>query len=93
MELDLRKTAADAAYIAVGAGVLGFQQAQVRRKEAAERTVSIRRLGRQGQEIAPRWPVGHLGGEALRHVLEPCLALGRQAVRMPPAGQQVRVVA
>ena len=37
MELDLRKTAADAAYIAVGAGVLGFQQAQVRRKEAGER--------------------------------------------------------
>ena len=37
MELDLRKTAADAAYIAVGAGVLGFQQAQVRRREASER--------------------------------------------------------
>jgi hypothetical protein len=37
MELDLRKTAADAAYIAVGAGVLGFQQAQVRRREAGQR--------------------------------------------------------
>ena len=41
MELDLRKTAADAAYIAVGAGVLGFQQAQVRRKEAGERLATI----------------------------------------------------
>ena len=41
MELDLRKTAADAAYIAVGAGVLGFQQAQVRRREAGERIASI----------------------------------------------------
>ncbi len=41
MELDLRKTAADAAYIAVGAGVLGFQQAQVRRKEAGERLSTI----------------------------------------------------
>jgi hypothetical protein len=41
MELDLRKTAADAAYIAVGAGVLGFQQAQVRRKEAGERIATI----------------------------------------------------
>ncbi len=41
MELDLRKTAADAAYIAVGAGVLGFQQAQVRRREAGERIVTI----------------------------------------------------
>src|SRR3954447_22109701 len=41
MELDLRKTAADAAYIAVGAGVLGFQQAQVRRREAGERIAAI----------------------------------------------------
>jgi hypothetical protein len=41
VELDLRKTAADAAYIAVGAGVLGFQQAQVRRKEAGERLSMI----------------------------------------------------
>jgi hypothetical protein len=41
MELDLRKTAADAAYIAVGAGVLGFQQAQVRRKEAGDRLATI----------------------------------------------------
>lgn len=41
MELDLRKTAADAAYIAVGAGVLGFQQAQVRRREAGDRIVTL----------------------------------------------------
>ncbi len=41
MELDLRKTAADAAYIAVGAGVLGFQQAQVRRREASDRITSF----------------------------------------------------
>ena len=41
MELDLRKTAADAAYIAVGAGVLGFQQAQVRRREASERITAF----------------------------------------------------
>jgi hypothetical protein len=41
MELDLRKTAADAAYIAVGAGVLGFQQAQVRRKEAGDRLATL----------------------------------------------------
>ncbi|MGZ6954438.1 MAG: hypothetical protein ACXVLO_01170 [Acidimicrobiia bacterium] len=43
MELDLRKTAADAAYIAVGAGVLGFQQAQVRRREAGERIATLAR--------------------------------------------------
>ena len=41
MDLDLRKTAADAAYIAVGAGVLGFQQAQVRRREAGDRITTI----------------------------------------------------
>ena len=41
MELDLRKTAADAAYIAVGAGVLGFQQAQVRRREAGARIATL----------------------------------------------------
>lgn len=41
MELDLRKTAADAAYIAVGAGVLGFQQAQVRRREAGDRIATL----------------------------------------------------
>ena len=41
MELDLRKTAADAAYIAVGAGVLGFQQAQVRRREASDRITTF----------------------------------------------------
>jgi hypothetical protein len=43
MELDLRKTAADAAYIAVGAGVLGFQQAQVRRREAGARIATLAR--------------------------------------------------
>ena len=41
MEIDLRKTATDAAYIAVGAGVLGFQQAQVRRREASERITAF----------------------------------------------------
>jgi hypothetical protein len=43
MDIDLRKTAADAAYIAVGAGVLGFQQAQVRRREAGERITTLAR--------------------------------------------------
>ncbi len=41
MDIDLRKTAADAAYIAVGAGVLGFQQAQVRRREAGDRIATL----------------------------------------------------
>lgn len=33
MDIDIRKTATDAAYITVGVGVLGYQQAQVRRRE------------------------------------------------------------
>jgi copper chaperone CopZ len=41
MDIDLRKTAADAAYIAVGAGVLGFQQAQVRRRDAGDRIATL----------------------------------------------------
>ncbi len=56
MELDLRKTAADAAYIAVGAGVLGFQQAQVRRREAGERITTLAKdaqsvMGSQSEAI------------------------------------------
>jgi len=42
MTIDLRKTATDAAYIVVGAGVLGFQQAQVRRREARARLTRLR---------------------------------------------------
>lgn len=42
MDLDLRKTATDAVYIVVGAGVLGFQQAQVRRRELKAKLDSLR---------------------------------------------------
>ena len=34
MDVNLRKTATDTAYIVVGVGVLGFQQAQVKRRDA-----------------------------------------------------------
>ncbi len=59
MELDLRKTAADAAYIAVGAGVLGFQQAKVRRREAGDRIATIAKdaqdlLGSQTEALRTR---------------------------------------
>ena len=60
MEIDLRKTATDAAYIAVGAGVLGFQQAQVRRREASERITAFAKdaqdaLGRSRARTLARW--------------------------------------
>jgi len=37
MNLDVRKTLTDSAYVAIGIGVLGFQQAQVRRRELQQR--------------------------------------------------------
>jgi hypothetical protein len=37
MPLDIRKTLTDAGYVTVGLGVLGFQQAQVRRRELQQR--------------------------------------------------------
>ena len=46
MDIDLRKTAADTAYIVVGVGVLGFQQAQVRRREAESKLGNLRRDAR-----------------------------------------------
>jgi hypothetical protein len=46
MDVNLRKTATDTAYIVVGVGVLGFQQAQVRRRDAIARAATIRRDAR-----------------------------------------------
>jgi hypothetical protein len=37
MPFDIRKTLTDAGYVTVGLGVLGFQQAQVRRRELQKR--------------------------------------------------------
>jgi hypothetical protein len=41
MDVNLRKTATDTAYIVVGVGVLGFQQAQVKRRDAVNRVSTI----------------------------------------------------
>jgi hypothetical protein len=59
MDVNLRKTATDTAYIVVGVGVLGFQQAQVRRREAAARATALRRdararLGQRADRIKSR---------------------------------------
>jgi ABC-type transporter Mla subunit MlaD len=40
MSVDVRKTLTDAVYIAVGVGVLGFQQVQTRRRELTEQLAS-----------------------------------------------------
>ena len=42
MPIDIRKTVTDAGYVTVGLGVLGFQQAHVRRREL------LKRLGNTG---------------------------------------------
>ncbi len=41
MDVNLRKTATDTAYVVVGVGVLGFQQAQVKRRDAASRVSTL----------------------------------------------------
>lgn len=46
MDVNLRKTATDTAYVMVGVGVLGFQQAQVKRRDAVARVDSIRKDAR-----------------------------------------------
>jgi hypothetical protein len=44
--MDVKKTATDTAYIVVGVGVLGFQQAQVRRRDAMAKVATLRRDAR-----------------------------------------------
>src|ERR1700712_3172656 len=41
MDVNLRKTATDTAYVVVGVGVLGFQQAQVKRRDAVAKVSTI----------------------------------------------------
>ncbi len=43
MDVNLRKTATDTAYVVVGVGVLGFQQAQVKRRDAVNRVSALGR--------------------------------------------------
>lgn len=73
MDIDLRKSATDAAYIAVGVGVLGFQQAQVRRRETqatVERWVKDLRAGAEELAGDPRQRVEPVV-EELRNRVEP----------------------
>ncbi len=44
---DVSRTARDAAYVAVGLGVLGFQKAQVRRRELAQRLAAASTTAQQ----------------------------------------------
>ncbi|MSO38755.1 MAG: hypothetical protein EXQ69_11010, partial [Acidimicrobiia bacterium] len=48
MSFDVRKNATDAMYVVVGVGVLGYQQVQVRRREATTRFDGMARNTREG---------------------------------------------
>ncbi|MCZ7526859.1 MAG: hypothetical protein M5U14_11035 [Acidimicrobiia bacterium] len=55
MEIDLRKTLQDSAYVTVGLAVISFQQAQVRRREAGARLQETRvRLGTAARDAQSR---------------------------------------
>ncbi len=61
MDVNLRKTATDTAYVVVGVGVLGFQQAQVKRRDAVARVSAIRRDARSSLTAADRLDQGRSG--------------------------------
>jgi hypothetical protein len=61
MPLDIRKTLTDAGYVTVGLGVLGFQQAQVRRRELQQR------LGNTGGCLNARAVDGKARLDTLQH--------------------------
>ena len=56
---NLRRIATDAAYVAVGLSVLGFQRAQVRRRELQQQVEA--QLGETGEQLQK---LGHLVDEA-----------------------------
>lgn len=99
MAIDLRKSVTDAGYIAIGAGVLGFQQAQVRRREIqtqlAERSTDLRtRAGDAGHYVvahlaSPRTVAASVTEQA-KDVVAPAVDAVRS--RIEPAVEQLRGV-
>jgi hypothetical protein len=99
MAIDLRKSVTDAGYIAIGAGVLGFQQAQQRRRDLqthfAERSTDLRtRAGDAGHYV-----VAHLASprtvatsvtEQAKDAVTPAVDAVRS--RIEPAVEQLRSV-
>lgn len=99
MAIDLRKSATDAGYIAIGAGVLGFQQVQQRRRDLqvrlAERSADLRtRAGDAGHYV-----VAHLASprtvatsvtEQAKDAVTPAVDAVR--TRIEPAVEQLRGV-
>jgi hypothetical protein len=63
MSIDIRKTLTDAGYVTVGLGVLGYQQAQVRRRELQSK------LGNTGGCLNARAIDGKARLETLQHTV------------------------
>ncbi len=86
---DLTKTLREATYVAIGFGVLGFQRAQVRRRELAKQLESQRPdLGVQLAEV--RAQIAELGHDLERRI-EP--ALVEASERVEPLLDQIRQTA
>jgi len=103
VDLDLRKTLQDTAYVAVGVGVIGLQQAQVRRREAQARIQARAKgaldcAGGQAQAVRDRLEsraedvrtrAGSLPGD-VRGRVEP--VVGDLRVRVEPIVEQLQAV-
>jgi len=99
MAIDLRKSATDAGYIAIGAGVLGFQQVQQRRRDLqvrlAERSADLRtRAGDAGHYVvahlaSPRTVAASVTEQA-KDAVTPAVDAVR--TRIEPAVEQLRGV-
>ncbi len=99
MAIDLRKSATDAGYIAIGAGVLGFQQVQQRRRDLqvrlTERSADLRtRAGDAGHYVvahlaSPRTVAASVTEQA-KDAVTPAVDAVR--TRIEPAVEQLRGV-
>jgi len=59
--LDINRALTDAAYIAVGFGLLGFQRAQVRRRQLVRQ---LETAARQAAHLAARYGPGGAAGDS-----------------------------
>jgi hypothetical protein len=86
--MDIRKSIQDAAYVTVGFGVITFQQAQVRRREATARLESRTRDARTYVGTRARDAYDRATGvrTVVRQVVEPVVDEVRQRVE-PVVGQ------
>ncbi|MBV8952011.1 MAG: hypothetical protein JOZ99_14130 [Actinobacteria bacterium] len=90
--MDIRKTLQDAAYVTVGFGVITFQQAQVRRREATSKMEAQSREARrfvESQARDARARATTVGHEVL-HRVEPLVVQLQDRVE-PFVGQLVGV--